>query len=86
MLLKITSFSYKQNVLSFNSLSNMLAYKDTVLIVKLDCAYNCQQYWALIPPERGQGQGVKTSLSNYSRGKLEASHMVSLRLEDLRLN
>lgn len=32
----------------------MLAYRNTVLILRLDCPGGYQQYWALIPPESRQ--------------------------------
>jgi hypothetical protein len=35
----------------------MLAIKNTVLIIRLDCPMGIQQYWALIPPEAGSDQG-----------------------------
>lgn len=51
--------SFKQNMLSFKSLSHLLASKDTVLILKLDSGLRCQQYWALIPPAVTDGDTNK---------------------------
>ena len=36
----------------------MLAVKNTVLIIRLDCPLGIQQYWALIPPEAKTGTGT----------------------------
>lgn len=86
--------SFKQNVLSFNSLSSTLANKDVLLILRLDCSGGYQQYWAMIPPA-GDGQNSQigplpflyssehsagSGLTEYLRGQLKqnASHMVSL--------
>ena len=76
-------YSFKSNVLSFNSLSNTLASKDIVLIIKLNSNnnnYNCQQYWAIIPPESSQ-PSTSTSGSNITgmnfTKKITDCHMVS---------
>ena len=39
----------------------MLAVKNTVLIIRLDCPQGIQQYWALIPPESGTESGTDQS-------------------------
>jgi hypothetical protein len=67
--------SYKQNVLSFNSLSSTLASKDVLLILRLDCSGGyCQQYWALIPPSGvDQDSQIRTRPSSYNSGHSASS-------------
>lgn len=93
MLPPFKRISYKQNVLSFKSLSSTLASKDVLLILRLECSSGCQQYWAIIPPESGIDQFSHATTLTYGGGRSvgaganeilrgletnDASHMVNI--------